>query len=217
MDKHYFVIKNWGLTTDLLNNVQLLDRKYLEIGTIYNRINVVKALRHYHQLSWPTILKEWAFAYGVLFSRVGTIESLKLPDYLEKEVLMQLSTIFCQSVIDDCTVRLQVVYGGNYIPPHIDITRTASLICPISNHNSAHTVFYQLTRPISKTEQIFKLNSLQEDTRVIINEHPVLFDTKTIHAVMYPSSISKSNPRLSISIKWKSLKIKQIMAGIKTQ
>jgi hypothetical protein len=200
------------LESDLLSKIQSLDTAQLLVKSIYDRVSYVKSLRQHHELDWLTILKEWSRSYGFMFSQAGTIKSLELPKELEQELLTQLSAQFSQSVINDCIVRLQLVYGGQLIPPHVDIRRSASLVYPVSNHSAAHTVFYQPICAANKTQQLFRLCDLEETARVVIDQYPVLFDTNIVHSVMY-STIPKAQPRLSISIKWRSLTVNQILAG----
>lgn len=208
----YKQLENFSLTPSLISKIKSLDVEDLKIATRYGRFDYIKSLRNYHGLSWKTILKDWAFSYGFMFSEAATIDSLMLPLAIENDIIDQLADRFTQSVIDDCVIRLQAVYGNRCIPPHIDITRTASLIYPISNHDESQTVFFDIDRPIDKQEQFFNPSDIVKNTAIVIDHHPVLFNTKKIHSIYLPTPISKSNPRISISVKWRSFTVEKILS-----
>lgn len=211
MNPEYIVISELQFDNSLINEIKSLSFTTLELATRYDRNNYIKSLRHYHKLSWWQIIK-WANYYGWFFSKAGVIDSYRLPIEIENKILLELAKFFGDKVIQDCVVRLQVVYDGEIIPLHIDITRTSSIIYPVSHTGLAYTVFYQRNKAISSKEQLFNPTECQEVNRICINDVPVLLDTTKIHSVQYKDTkLTKNNPRISLSIKWKTLKIDQII------
>lgn len=207
-------LDNFSFDSDLLVKIKCLNIEGLKIASGYGRFDYVRALRNYHKLSWQTILLQWAFAYGFMFSKTGNLYSFFLPQTIEDDIINQMKKRFSQRVIDDCVVRLQIAYGKKLIPAHIDIGRTASLVYPVSNHAESRTVFFDIDRPINQQEKLFRLSELTKNTEIIIDRHPVLFDSNKIHAVCFSQAIPKKAARVSISIKWRNLPIEQVLSGM---
>lgn len=207
----YITLPNFCFNNLLVKTISELQIQNLSTANRYGRFEYIKSLRTYHKLSWLQILT-WANTYGWFFSTAGVLDSYRLPTNIENDIVKELLTMFDKSTVDDCVIRLQVVYGGDVIPLHIDITRTASIIYPIHHNETAYTVFCQRPQPILPTEQLFKPSECNEVDRVLIDHISVLFDTKVIHGVYYHGQqLTKNNPRVSVSIKWKTLTIDNIL------
>lgn len=204
-------LDDFVFSEDLLRKIRDIDHKKCTVATRYSRRDYIKSLRQYHKLSCFDIARRWGFAYGFLFSASGTIDSLYLPESIEQQVANQLVEKLGKSVVDDSVIRLQLIYGNRLIPPHVDITRTASLIYPVTNHNQAATVFFGRNKEIGPEEQVFLMDEIFERDRITIDSKPVLFDTKKIHAVVFPYPIPEKNPRVSITVKWKTLTVDRIL------
>lgn len=211
----YHTLTDFEFTPDLIKKIKSLATGNLEIATRFTGSRVFKILKNQHKLSWFSIVKDWALSYGIFFSKCGTMDSLKLPTDINDQILNQLQLKFDKSVIDDCEIRLQAVYGNQILLPHIDLTRTTSLIYPLSNHSDACTMFFDISRSIKSHEQIFRLSEIKKNTQVTIDQYPVIMDVKKIHAVCWPIPIARDNPRLSLSIKWKTLTIEEILMNLK--
>lgn len=207
----YKILDTVTLSDELINRIESLDYRQLKIATRYGRYDYIKSLVQYHKLAWLDILG-WLTAYGWAFSKAGTIDSCCLPAAVEAAVIEELKTFFSEHIIKDCVVRLQVVYGGELIPLHVDITRTSSMVYPIKHESHSNTVLCKRVAAITPNEQFFKQQECSEVVSVSIDKFPVLLDTKAIHGVFYRrGSLTKEHPRVSLTVKWKTLTISEIL------
>ena len=207
MTKNYFVIKDFELSRPILNQLRSLDWQSLPVTLKtdsggYRRL----LLGNLRFRDFYTFVK----AYGWNFGRMATMDSCVLPSDLVQKISKEVQEYFSQPS-DDLVIRLQIAYNGETVPLHVDTTRTASLIYPLSHPERSDTVFYD-SKP-NKTHVIDCLDpdSFTESCRINIRQHPVLLDVKVPHAVFLSEIYTKANPRISLSIKWKTLEFNQLV------
>jgi hypothetical protein len=144
--------------------------------------------------------------YGWMLGRVATVKNLRLDLDLEQRVVEIVQKHF--NCNESPGVRLQVIFGGEILPLHTDITRHASLVIPISNHHGARTNFYQAVRPVSPAlpnpKQCLCIES-------IVIDKPTLIDTDCIHSVVSETPITENNPRISLTAKWANTKFRELV------
>ena len=146
--------------------------------------------------------------YGFLFERIGEIRTVHVPDHVSQSILNQWT--FLQKMPEKPIIRLQILYGGECIPIHIDRTRSTSLIYPINNH-TATTNFYDLQKePIGRA--LVDPTTCLLTSSITIDQHPVLLDVDCPHDVTYKkNSITFDNPRISLNLKWEDMKFQQVL------
>jgi len=207
LTKNYFVIKDFELSRPILNQLRSLDWQSLPVTLKtdsggYRRL----LLGNLRFRDFYTFVK----AYGWNFGRMAVMDSCVLPDDLVEKIKKEVQEYFPQSS-DDLIIRLQIAYNGETVPLHIDTTRTASLVYPLIHHSRSDTVFYS-SKP-NKTHVIDCLDpdSFNESCRINIDQHPVLLDVKVPHAVFLSNTYTKAYPRISLTIKWKTLEFNQLV------
>jgi len=153
----------------------------------------------------------------MFFQEAGTILSYELPSNIENNLMEQMSEFLDLDKVGKPIIRLQVVYGGSIIPLHIDQTRGASIVYPIVHSDIAHTNFYSSTytyNTVGDRGLVDPEDCTLTDT-INITTTPVLLNTDKIHAVSYnKGQITKDNPRISITFKWKESVYNQIEAQL---
>ena len=137
---------------------------------------------------------------------VGTLLTYKFPETIENAIKQELyASIY--NMKEQPIIRLQVIYGGRHIAVHTDPTRSVSLVYPISNHNYAKTTFYKGPSTLG----VINPADCVLDDYVIIDKHPVMFEVSKPHSVNYPAgTLTKQQPRISLSIKWQHSTFDQI-------
>lgn len=144
--------------------------------------------------------------YGWMLGRIATVKNLRLDTELEQQVVDTVQKHFhCR---ESPVVRLQVMFGGEMLPLHTDITRHASLVIPISNHLGARTNFYKALRSVDSALP----NPTQcECVESTVISQPTLIDTDCIHSVVSDAPITKQHPRISLTAKWANTKFRDLV------
>lgn len=192
----------WDLPDDIKNQVARMSWNDLPITTGLSRWSMLRRVA----VGW--LRQDWALRgflehYGPLFGRVPVLHNIRLPDDLERSISDLVKQRFDRAAAP--VVRLQIMYGGDFMPIHIDSTREASLVIPIMNHHGTYTRFY------SSQDQ----TSILDPTRCQFQEEveitsPTLIDTKQPHAVFCHKSYTKLDPRISITAKWTNAKYSEL-------
>jgi hypothetical protein len=197
---HYRAIPELQLAEDVQQRLERLDWRDLVLTTEANRTQVFK--RMIRAGNWVDYLA----MYGWLLGKIGVVKNLRIDHDLEQAITKVIQNYFgC----DEAPVlRLQVMFGGEMLPLHTDITRHASLIFPIANHHSARTNFYE-----SMTDFDPGLpNPMQcmcVESTVITT--PTLINTDSIHSVVYLEPITEQCPRISLTAKWANTKFRDLV------
>jgi hypothetical protein len=198
---HYLPIPELQLPDKLQHQLEQLDWTNLTVTSEANRWQVFRRL-----VKWNTDWFDFLTFYGFFLGNVGTVKNLRIEAELEKSITEIIQSHF------DCSeapiLRLQVMFGGKLLPLHTDITRHASLIFPIDNHDDARTNFYE---PICKVDSALPNPvhcSCVETTVITV---PTLINTDCIHAVVYDKPISQQRPRISLTAKWANTKFQDLV------
>jgi len=197
---------NWDIADNLRNVLTALPWKNLEVTTGFSRSTVLKTITN-HYKKWPA--KSFLKSYGFFLQTIPTLLNLKLPHQLENQVLEQVGSHI--KTVDDPIIRIQVMYGGCFLPIHIDPTRTASLIIPLANHQRSWTKFYKNQEQTS--------GQLLDPAKCVLFDQvevltPTLIDTKIPHAVWSDYCIKQNQPRLSLTVKWQNVKYLDLVEAI---
>ena len=153
---------------------------------------------------------DFAKHYGLTFNRVATLDTYILPQSMEQQATKEIQNYFHQE-FDDLVIRLQVAYDGGTVPLHRDPTRTASLVYPLDHHAYSSTVFYTSVTNDNTVDGMLNPTLFAESSRVCIDRYPVLLDVKQAHQVYLSNTYTKQRPRLSLSVKWKTLEFNQVI------
>lgn len=144
--------------------------------------------------------------YGWMLRRIATVKNLRIDAGLEQQVVDMVQKHFNCS--ESPVVRLQVMFGGEMLPLHTDITRHASLVVPISNHHGTRTDFYRAMRPVDPALPNPKQCVCLESVEIT---KPTLIDTDCIHSVVSEKPITKHDPRISLTAKWTNTKFQELV------
>ena len=197
---HYLSIPELQLPDKLQQQLEQLDWTALTVTSEANQKQVFR--RMIQAGNWVDYLA----VYGWLLGRIGVVKNLRIDHDLEQAIIKVIQNYFeCD---EEPVLRLQVMFGGEMLPLHTDITRHASLIFPIANHFSARTNFYE-----SMTEFDPALpNPMQcmcvESTVITV---PTLINTDCIHSVVYIEPVTKQRPRISLTAKWANTKFQDLV------
>lgn len=111
-------------------------------------------------------------------------------------------------------VRLQTMLDGDYLFPHIDTARTATLITSVG-HNIETTWFWKMTEPhqiaaltipdIDKIERVASCKLSDGETW--------LFDVHELHSVERPLG-NRAIRRTTINFRWSKTPMKEIIAAL---
>jgi len=152
--------------------------------------------------------------YGLALQHIGTIISAELPNELESAIREEIKQQLHPLIANEAIIRLQVVYGGQLIPVHIDKTRNSSFIYPISHPHVSSTEFYDYTGPDLKG--VIPPRWCKLTQQVSIDNTPTLIDTSIPHAIRWgKGTYTKKDPRLSLTIKFEQLEFESIVNMIK--
>ena len=190
--RHHQVIADLYLDADLQRSIELLAWQKLTVTTEVNRLRVFRRMINTGD-NWLDYLAY----YGWLLGRIATVKNLRIDHDLEQQVVDIVQQHFGCS--EAPVVRLQVMFGGQMLPLHIDTPKHASLVIPIDNHKCASTNFYRALRPVDSALP----NPQQcECVESVVIDRPTLIDTDCIHSVVYNEPITKQYPRISLTAKW---------------
>lgn len=207
MIQYYKTLTNFVLPSDIVVDIKNLDHTQLEAAMISDRFFYIKVLRE-DGFSWFEIVK-WFKSYGWMFSKTGTLTTYKLPPDIECRVIDFLKNSVDSSADKNLFIRLQVVYDGSVVPLHVDPTRSASIIYPIDHSQPALTKFYK-TNSVAR-RLLFNPVQCEEVDNVLIKHDPVLLNVDQIHSIEYAAgSITKSTPRISLTLKWENRSVDEI-------
>lgn len=198
---NYQAIPELQLPQDLQQRLVALDWRALTVTTEANRYQVIRRIIR-SGVSWFDYLS----FYGWFLGRVGTVKNLRIDPDLEQAIAQIIQSHFnCQ---ETPVLRLQVMFGGEMLPLHTDITRHASLVIPVSNHASAITNFYESIQPVNPALP----NPMQcmciESTVISV---PTLINTDCIHSVVYREPVTEPRPRISLTAKWADTKFQELV------
>lgn len=189
---YYQVISGLDLGADLQRRFELLIWQQLTVTTEVNRLGVFRRM-----ISTGDNWLAYLAYYGWMLERIATVKNLRIDADLKQQVVDLVRKHFhCR---ESPVVSLQVMFGGQMLPLHIDTPKHASLVFPIGNHAAARTNFYRALRPVDSALP----NPRQcECVESIVISQPTLIDTDCIHSVVYDVSITKRYPRISLTAKW---------------
>lgn len=190
--RYHQVIADLNLDADLQRGIELLAWQQLTVTTEVNRLGVFRRMIRTGD-NWFDYLAY----YGWMLGRIATVKNLRIDHELEQQCVDIVKRHFGCS--EAPVVRLQVMFGGQMLPLHIDTPKHASLVIPINNHEGASTNFYRARRPVNSALP----NPRQcECVESIVIARPTLIDTDCIHSVVYDEPITKQYPRISLTAKW---------------
>ena len=197
---HYQAIPELQLDSELQQLLENLDWQKLTVTTEANRKQVFR--RMIRAGNWADYLA----VYGWLLGKIGVVKNLRLDNALEQAITKVIQNYF---ECDEAPVlRLQVMFGGEMLPLHTDITRHASLIFPIANHLSARTNFYESMTDFDPALPNPMQCMCVESTVITV---PTLINTDCIHSVVYIEPITKQRPRISLTAKWANTKFRDLV------
>jgi hypothetical protein len=208
LNSRYVILQNFCLPSEIEDELKTLAISSLEPAMKVDRFEHLKILRK-ERVSWFEIAS-WFNQFGFLFNRVGSINTYKIPETLEKEIIKFISSID-KDLEHGLSLRIQEIVDRQMVPLHVDQTKTTSLVYPLRHNQSspALTKFYQSTAPVRLG--INNPNKCHEVDSFCIDNMPALLDVTQIHSVEYlPESITPSDPRISLSLKWSTLSFRQV-------
>jgi hypothetical protein len=134
----------------------------------------------------------------------------KLPDNLEKEIFNQLP-LSIKNMNHPPYIRLQTMYGGDYLFPHSDAERTATLICVVSD-NLETTWWWRQLEPHSLPG-----NTMPDIDRIeksacarAAKGETWLFDVHEIHSVERETG-HHNDRRITINFRWSNVSTDEII------
>lgn len=186
-----------------------LDLSDLVLTTTLNRWVVIKELVKSRDFN----LLDYCKQYGFFFEKIGVINNYCLPPSIATAVAKHYKKYF-GTINEEPIIRLQVMYGGTQIPMHIDLTRSVSLIIPVANHSSAVTNFYSASRSLARG--LINPADCKLSNSVTISKYPALLDVDQVHSVNYDlKSLTKTEPRISLNLKWPTVKFNELANCVK--
>lgn len=196
----YLKLSNLTFSDNLVNTIGQLS--WQDMTPVFD-VSPAFYLAHVFEFCWKNKVMPWPFFNKGWF---GRLLSYKFPQHIEEAILSELYSQ-AKKIKEVPIIRLQVIYGGSHVAVHTDPTRSVSLVYPISNHDVAHTTFYNgpITPGIVNPADCTVLDS------VVIADAPVMFEVDKPHSVDYASgTLTKQNPRISLSIKWQYSSFEQV-------
>lgn len=205
MTKH-LELPDLKLSTELISEIANLNWHTLELALGVTRVFYLKHLLLY---CWREKVSPWGFFSNGGPLSFGNLMTYRFPKHIEDAILKELQP-YLKNIKENPTVRLQLIYGGKQIAVHVDPTRSISLIYPIKNHDTAYTTFYEPVAPLPSKGAVNPLNCRQIGAIKIANT-PAMFEVNKPHSVNYTlGTLTKDNPRISLSIKWSKSTFNQI-------
>jgi hypothetical protein len=198
---HHRAIPELQLGPELQQLLENLDWKKLTVTTEANRVQVLKRM-----LRSGSNWSDYLTFYGWLLGKIGVVKNLRLDADLEQAITKVIQDHF--GCAEAPVLRLQVMFGGEMLPLHTDMTRHASLIFPVANHNSARTNFYRSMTDFDPALPNPVYCSCVETTVITV---PTLIDTDCIHSVVYIEPITEQRPRISLTAKWANTKFRDLV------
>jgi hypothetical protein len=201
---------DFKLSTDLLVSLNALDWTKLPVQASFSHLDYV---RYAWKYNW---FIDFIKYYNLIFPQFGKIKTFKLPDELDIQVRDKFSKLFSTEIANQAIIRLQVVYGGCGIPIHIDSTRSASIVYPLKHSNKCLTSIHKSWDGHVETHRgILNPRHYVTIKSVNIQNQPVLIDVNQPHSISYPSnSYTKSNPRISLGIKFEKITYSKLLNAI---
>jgi hypothetical protein len=210
MNKNYKLINDLKLSESIIAYVEHTPWVDMVYTTVFDRQHVINKYLKIH----PAEYLDFARVYGFLMQKIGSLVSTKLPFDMESEVRKELADFFDKTTAESAKIRLQVLFSGSIFPLHIDQLTHASIVYPVMHETETHTNFYQhdnydkLPRGIINPAGCKLIDSVQ------IKNVPVLLNVDKIHSVTYEAgTLLTCRPRLSITIKWETPNIYNLLAG----
>lgn len=202
--KPYFVIDRWDLSADLKQKISTQPWQELKSTSGVDAWSALKIVVK------GAIKKDWSLSdffrtYGFALNQVVDLRNLQLLAEHENEVLTEIQKTWPQ--IPRPIIRLQVLHSGIWLPIHIDATRTASFVIPISSHEHSITQFYRSSGLMQQLVDPSR-STLFDQIEIL---RPTLIDTKVPHAVKCQKPLVKINPRMSLTIKWEQYMYKDLV------
>ena len=201
MNKNYKLVNDFKLSESLITDIKHMPWVDMVYTTVFDRQHVIDKYLKFR----PAEYLSFAKTYGICLQKIGSLVSTKLPSNVEHEIQQKLIAVFDKQTADSAKIRLQILFSGSIFPLHIDQRTSASMIYPVSHLTETSTNFYhhdevdKLPRGVVNPAGCRLIDSIQ------INDVPVLLNVDSIHSITYKSgTLSKLNPRLSITIKWET-------------
>jgi hypothetical protein len=195
---------NFELSSELLKHLKALNWHNLELATSFDYKNYLRS-------AWTSGgLFNFLLHYKGNPFNAGCFKNFMLPDSLITRIDPEIAKIFPKEIAAQAIVRLQVIYGGVGLPFHIDPTRSASIVYPISHpHYSETRIFSCNDNLASKGLQDYKKCYLTDVVEICTQ--PILIETDRPHDVLYAKNIyTKKQPRISLTIKFETVKFAEL-------
>ena len=203
----FFQLSGWDISADLKHQISRFDWRSLEITTELSPVSVCALIiKGWVDRQWSLV--SFANAYGMFLQDIPRLLNLRLPEEIETQVLNQLPNGVRE--INAPVIRMQVMFGGRFLPIHIDNTREASLVIPLNNHQGSSTQFFKC---LGNPAQLLDPSKCQLTDQVEVTM-PTLIDTKIPHAVVCQQTPSKLAPRLSLTVKWPNTKYSKLIGQL---
>jgi hypothetical protein len=195
---YYCKLPEFKLSQLIITQLRDLNRRALSAGHLFDKKKLI--------LDTPRVV----FDYGWKIFNIGAILSLKVPPDLENLIRGEINCYYGNFLAKEAIIRLQVVFGGSMVPPHIDENRNTSIVYPIEHPYVSLTNFYKYDGPVKRgvLSPVFcqLVDSVQIDTI------PVLLNVENPHSVTYKKgTYTKKEPRISLTIKFKNLNFTTVM------
>lgn len=203
-NKPYYQIPDWNLDSQLRSKILDLNWSVLPSTTASNRYLMAKLILQGHFKKQYSL---WAFVkyYGIALQKICHLANIKLPTELEQQIKDYISELFPVKEIP--VIRLQIMFGGTYLPIHIDSTRNASLVIPIAHCENTKTQFFSYTGE--------KMQLIDPSRCVLLTQTeitmPTMIDTTLPHSVYCENPVTSSHPRLSLTAKWPQTKYSELI------
>ena len=204
---NYLPISKFQLNQDFIKSLSLIDWQNLDLAF---RVDRKAALEYFFKNYRVIDYLDFVHSYGLTFGKVAVLDTYILPKHVEQTITQEVNKFFGRS-FNDLVIRLQVAHGGEVVPIHKDPTRTASLVYPLDHHSFSSTVFYDAVLPTNNREGLLNPKQFKIVDSICIDKNPVLLDVKRAHAVFLSNLYTVISPRLSLSIKWKTVDFESLV------
>jgi hypothetical protein len=195
---------NFNLPSDILKELKNLNWHNLELSTSFD-------YKNYLHSAWTAgFLFNFLLHYKGNPLNAGCVKNFVLPAELSAGIKLELDKILSKEIVDQAIIRLQLIYGGTGLPLHVDPTRSASIVYPVSHPYYSETrIFSQNKNLNSRGLKDYQKCCLKD--MIEINDQPVLIDTDQPHDVWYAKNIyTEKQPRVSLTVKFETVKFDQL-------
>lgn len=210
MTEYFRTLTDFEVPAEIINRIKVDDWQNMPLASRYNRWFTFKYwMQNFPLYSYPYFQRR----YGHFFNKVGTLDSYILEDDVVNDVKDYVASYFGlnQDQKEDIVVRLQVIYGGQGKPLHIDRTRTAALVVPIKHNYPAETAFFEYYGGDKKLG-LMNPALCREVARTSVVRDPALIDAKAVHSVEFKGgNYTAKDPRISLNIKWKETPFQELL------